>query len=252
MGKLTYPTKVINLPPGKAGPFEVREGFQYAAVCACGFTSTGWPMKKQAESRRKSHEVEHETGEVMPDKAEVEALTPDKFQSAGPRSVSLDDHPLSGFMAITATDILYKFSVSAAAGNTTAGTAAGSLGDQISTTQITLNNLFDDVTGDENAASDVEYRGFFVHNNHGSLTWTAPFAWLSAEVAGGATAAISVDATAASAVGSGSTQMKTIADESTAPATQTFSSPTTKGTGLALSDVPAGNVKGIWVRRTAA
>ena len=64
-------------------------------------------------------------------------------------------------MAITATDILFKFSVVAAAGNTTAGTAATSLGDQISTTQITdatLNNLFDDVSGDENAASDVVAR----------------------------------------------------------------------------------------------
>jgi len=158
-------------------------------------------------------------------------------------------------MAIAGTDILYKFSVAAAAGNTTGGTAAGSLGDQISTTQITdatLNNLFDDVTGDENAASEAEYRGYFVHNNHGSLTWLAPVAWLSAEVAGGAVAAISVDTTAASAVASGSTQMKTIVDENTAPATQSFSSPTTKGTGLALGDLPNGQVKGIWVRRTAA
>jgi len=248
-------SKTIKLPPGKAGPFVVREGYEFAAICSCGFSSTGWPQKKQAELRRKSHENEHETGEEMPDQREVEALTPDKFQGSNAAAPTLDEHPLSGFMAITATDILYKFSVAAAAGNTTAGTAAGSLGDQISTTQITdntLNNLFDDVSGDENAASDVEYRGYFVHNNHGSLTWTAPFAWLSAEVAGGAVAAISVDTTATSAVGSGSTQMKTIADESTAPTSQTFSSPTTKGTGLALSDIPAGSVKGIWVRRTAA
>lgn len=52
-------------------------------------------------------------------------------------------------MAITATDILFKFSVkTGAAGNSTAGTAGGSLGKYISTTQITdntLNNLFDDV-----------------------------------------------------------------------------------------------------------
>lgn len=158
-------------------------------------------------------------------------------------------------MAITATDILFKYSVAAAAGNTTAGTAAGSLGDQISTTTITdatLNNLFDDITGDENAASDVEYRGYFVHNNHATLTWTAPVAWISGEVAGGATGAIAVSGTATSAVGSASAQMETIANESTAPSGPTFSAPTTKGTGLALSDIPAGNVKGIWVRRTAA
>jgi hypothetical protein len=157
-------------------------------------------------------------------------------------------------MAITATDILFKFSVAAAAGDTTAGTAAGSLGDQISTTQIidaTLHNLFDQITGDENAASDVEYRCIFVHNNHGSLTWENVVVWLSAEVAGGASAAISVDTTGVTPKGQASAQAKTVADESTAPATQTFSSPTTKATGLAIGNIPAGSVQAIWVRRSA-
>lgn len=158
-------------------------------------------------------------------------------------------------MAITATDILFKYSVAAAAGDTTAGAAATSLGDQISTTQITdntLGNIFDNVTGDENAASEAEYRGIFVHNNHGSLTWETCVVWISAEVAGGAVAAISVDTTGVTAKGSASAQMKTIANEDTAPATQTFSAPTTKGTGLAIGNIPAGSVQGIWIRRTAA
>jgi hypothetical protein len=158
-------------------------------------------------------------------------------------------------MPIVATDLLLKFSVVAAAGNTTAGTPAGSLGDQISTTQLTdatLNNLFDDVTGDENAANDVEYRGIFVHNAHATLTWIAPVVWISAEVAGGAVAALSVDTTAASAIGSASAQMKQIVDENTAPAAQSFSAPTTKATGLALGDILPGQCKGIWVRRSAA
>lgn len=158
-------------------------------------------------------------------------------------------------MPIAAADILFKFSVAAAAGNTTAGTAAGSLGDQISTTQITdatLHNLFDIVTGDENALSDVEYRCFFVHNAHATLTWENVVAWLNSETAGGASAALSVDTTAASAVGSGSAQAKTVADESTAPATQTFTSPTTKAAGVALGNLAPGEVRAIWVRRTAA
>lgn len=158
-------------------------------------------------------------------------------------------------MAITATDILYKFSVAAAAGDTTAGTAATSLGDQISTTQITdatLHNLFDVVSGDENAASEAEYRGIFVHNNHATLTWENVVVWLSAEVAGGAVAAISVDTTGVTPKGQASAQMKTIADENTAPASQTFSAPTTKGTGLSIGNIAAGSVAGIWVRRTAA
>lgn len=158
-------------------------------------------------------------------------------------------------MAITASDILFKFSVSAAAGDTTAGSAATSLGDQISTTQITdatLGNLFDTITGDENAASDVEYRCFFVHNNHATLTWENVVVWLSSETAGGASAAISVDTTGVTPKGQASAQAKTVADESTAPASQTFTAPTTKGTGLSVGNIPAGSVAALWVRRTAA
>lgn len=158
-------------------------------------------------------------------------------------------------MPIVDTDIKFKYSVAAAAGNTTAGTAAGSLGDQISTTEIadaTLHALFDVVSGDENAASDVEYRCIFVHNAHASLALQNAVVWLSAEVSGGAAAAISVDTTAASAVGAAAAQAKTVADESTAPASQTFSAPTTKGTGLSIGTLNAGQVRAIWVRRTAA
>ena len=54
-------------------------------------------------------------------------------------------------------------------------------------------------------------------------------------------AAISVDTTGVTAKGSASPQMKTIADENTAPATQTFSAPTTKGTGLSIGNIPAGS-----------
>lgn len=252
METLVPPSKVGNLKPGKAAGFDIQEGFGWTAICYCGFVSTGWPTRKQAKLRQQQHENEHATGEEMPDKAEVEALTPKAFRD---QAIQSKEPPLWGEMAIVSTDILYKFSVAAAAGNTTGGTANTSLGDQISTTQITdatLNNLFDDVSGDENAASDVEYRGYFVHNAHATLTWETPVVWLASEVGGGASAAISVDDTAASAIGSASTQMKTIANESTAPATQTFTSPTTKGTGLALSNLPAGQCKGIWVRRTAA
>jgi hypothetical protein len=158
-------------------------------------------------------------------------------------------------MAITATDILFKFSVVAAAGNTTAGTAATSLGDQISTTQLTdatLSNLFDQISGDENAASTVDYRCMFVHNNHGSLTWESVKVWIPSETAGGASTAIGLDPVGVSTLGSGSAQAATIANELTAPAGVTFSAPTTKSAGLAVGNVAAGSVFPIWVRRTAA
>ncbi len=160
-------------------------------------------------------------------------------------------------MAITSADVLFKCSGVAAAGNTTAGTAATSLGDQISTTEITdntLNNLFDDVSGDENAASDVEYRCIFVHNAHASLTWQSVVVWLSAEVSGGATVQIAIDDFAASAIGQASAQADVIADENTAPGAGvgTFSAPVTKGTGLSLGNIAAGYCRAIWVKRSAA
>jgi hypothetical protein len=157
-------------------------------------------------------------------------------------------------MPIGSSDILYKYSVAAAAGDTTAGTAPTSLGDQISTTPIpdaTLNNLFDDVTGDENAASENEYRCYFVHNNHGSLTWQNAVVWVSADPAGGCDIAISVDTTGVTPKGQASAQAKSVATENDPPASQTFSAPTSKATGLSIGNIPAGSVQAIWVRRHA-
>jgi hypothetical protein len=76
--------------------------------------------------------------------------------------------------------------------------------------------------------------------------------YLSAEVAGGASIAIGVDTTAASALGSATAQALTIANETTAPAGVTFSAPTTAAGGISLGSIPVGNVRAVWVRRTAA
>lgn len=159
-------------------------------------------------------------------------------------------------MAITVTDILFKLSIkTGTAGNQNAQPDPNaSLGKYISTTEIvdaSDNNLFDDITGDENAASDVEYRCFFVHNAHATLTWQSPVVWISSEVAGGADAAIAIDGVAASPIGQASAQADEVADESTAPTGETFSAPTAKGTGLALGDLQAGYCRAIWMRRTA-
>lgn len=152
-------------------------------------------------------------------------------------------------MAIVASDIQKRFSVAAAAGDTTAGTAATSLGDQISTTQITdatLNNLFDDVSGAESSAGDIEYRGIFILNNHATLTLQNATITVQSETAGGSSIDIALDNIAVSAKGSGSAQMGTIANEDTAPgAAGAFG----KGP-LTIGDIAPGQVKGVWVRRT--
>lgn len=160
-------------------------------------------------------------------------------------------------MAISSSDIKFKLSIkTGSAGNSQAQSDVDeSLGKYISTTELSgtsLNNLFDDITGDENAASDVEYRCLFIHNSHATLTWLDPKVWIGSETSGGASVAIGIDTTAASTIGASSAQALEVADEGTAPAGVSFSSPTSKATGLSLGDLPAGQCRAIWVRRTAA
>jgi hypothetical protein len=157
--------------------------------------------------------------------------------------------------AIVASEILNKYSVTAAAGNTTVGTAAGSLGKQISTTTVpdaTLNAIFTDLTGAQNAASQVDYSCIFIHNSNAANALQNAVIWLSSEVAGGASIAIGVDPAAASAIAAGTAQAATIASSTTAPAGVTFTSPTTFGTGVSLGSIPSGSCRAVWFRRTAA
>lgn len=146
-------------------------------------------------------------------------------------------------MPITATDIQYR--LSGGAGNADPN---ASLGGIMSTTQITtasLHNLFDQVSGDEAAAGDVEYRGIYVLNNHGTLTWEAVFAWISSQTSSPDTAL----AIALAGEGVNAT-METIANESTAPVGESFTAPASKAAGLSMGDIAAGQRYGIWIRRT--
>lgn len=156
-------------------------------------------------------------------------------------------------MPIVGSDIKFRLSVTAAAGDTTAGTPATSLGDQVATTAITtaqLQNLFDNVSGAEAAAGRIEYRCLFVLNDHATLTLESPVVFINSQTSGGGTIEVGLDTTAISAKGSGSAQAVTVANETTAPSGVTFSSPTT-GSPLSLGgDLAPGQVKGIWLRRT--
>jgi hypothetical protein len=158
--------------------------------------------------------------------------------------------------AIVAGDILFKYSVVAAAGNTTTSTPATSLGDQISTSAWAggaANDLFDDISGAENAASTVDYRCIFIHNNNGANIYQNAVVYLSAEVAGGASIAIAVDNLPASPIAQASAQAAVIGNETTAPTgVGAFSSPITAGTGLSLGNIGIAQCRAIWIRRTAS
>lgn len=160
-------------------------------------------------------------------------------------------------MPIAPADILQKLSTtSGSAGDSTAGTPANSLGKYISTTEITdatLNNLFDDVSGDDNAAEESEYRCYFIHNDHATLTYQNVKAWIDDQVSGGADAEIGIDPTAASAIGAATDQAVEVADEDTAPAGVSFVNEATAGSkanGLDLGDIGPGECRAIWVKRT--
>jgi hypothetical protein len=151
-------------------------------------------------------------------------------------------------MPIANTDIKYRYSVSAAAGDTTAGAANTSLGDQCASngpTTNVVNNVFDDVSSAEATAGDVEYRCLFGLNDHATLTLIGAFLSIQSETAGGAAVQIGLDPTGITAKGASGAQAVTVADENTAPAGVTFSAGP-----LTIGDLAPGQVQAFWIKRT--
>ncbi len=111
------------------------------------------------------------------------------------------------------------------------------------------NNLFDDVSASESGSGDTEYRCFYVENtNAAAKTLESAVIWIDALTSSASTEFdIGLDP---AAIGSDSTT--TITNENTAPIGVTFSRPTTKATGLAIGNIPAGSKKAVWIRRTVS
>jgi len=123
-------------------------------------------------------------------------------------------------MPIVSNELILTYSInSGSAGNSLPSGPGTSLGGYISTTAITdntINNLFPDITGDQNAGYQVDYRCVFLKNTNGSgLALQAAVLWVTGQVAGGANVLIGVDPTAASALGSSSPQAVTIGTSNT-------------------------------------
>ncbi len=147
-------------------------------------------------------------------------------------------------MSIAASDIKYR--LSGGSGNTDPNAALGGVKSSTAITDNTDNNLFDDVTGNEHTAGDIEYRCIYIHNNHGSLTLTSAVVWIQSDTTG-ADSDISIGVGTAAVNGT----EQTVADESTAPSGVSFSdAATSRAAGLALGDIPFGQHKAVWIRRT--
>lgn len=142
-------------------------------------------------------------------------------------------------MAISSTDIQYR--LSGGASNTS---PAASLGGAKSSTSAPA-AIFDDVSSAEAAAGDTEYRCIYVHNGHASLTLIGAVLFILANTPSAST---TVDVGVGTSALNGTEQ--SVADESTAPSGVTFSAAASQAAGIALGDIPAGQSRAAWVRRT--
>lgn len=152
-------------------------------------------------------------------------------------------------MPIASSDIDYHHS-GAASLNAAQEDPNASLGGYRASTQLTNNvdnNLFDDVTGAEHTAGDVEYRCIYIRNAHATLTLTSAVVWIQSDTSG-------ADSDISIAVGTAAINGKEqgpLANESTAPEGVTWSdAATSRATGLSLGDIPAEQHKAVWIRRT--
>lgn len=168
--------------------------------------------------------------------------------------------------AVSPSDVQFFLSApSASAGNAQAGTPGSSFGKYISTTQLSgtaLNNLFPDLTGAQNAASQVDYACLFILNataSGNSMLNTVVWLPSSADVAGGATVTIGLDPAAASTKTTSSVQAAVITASTNAPSgvttwvsnTGTDPSSPSYTNGLQLGTIAPNQCRAIWVKRTA-
>lgn len=144
-------------------------------------------------------------------------------------------------MPIVSGDIIYRLS-----GGASNSDPAASLGGVKSSTPMG-SNLLDDVSSAESAAGDVEYRAFYVHNAHATLTMENAVCWIQANTPSGDT---TLDIGLGTSAVNGTEQ--TVANESTAPSGVTFSAAANEGSAIALGNIPPGEHRAVWVRRTVS
>lgn len=142
-------------------------------------------------------------------------------------------------MPIVSSDIKFRLSGGAANADQNA-----SLGGAKSSTEASA-SLFDNVDSSEAAAGDIEYRCFYVHNAHATLTMLNAKAWIQTNTPSGDTAL---------AMGLGTSALngteQTVAGEGNAPAGVTFSAAADEAGSIALGDIAPGGHRAVWVRRT--
>lgn len=146
-------------------------------------------------------------------------------------------------MAIIAGDI--DFRLSGGAANTDPNASLGGIKSTTEIVAATVQNLFDNVSGAESAAGDVEYRCFYVHNSHATLTLQNAIAFINTDTP-------STDSDIELALGTSAVNgtEQTVANESTAPTGVTWESASGEVNALTIGDIPPGEHKALWLKRT--
>jgi hypothetical protein len=147
-------------------------------------------------------------------------------------------------MTIAATSL--KWYLSGGATNSDPALSIGGAMSSVALSASALNNLFDDVTGDEAATGANEYRLLYFQNiDSDQLGLDNPILWITTQPPGDDDLAIGIAAAGKNAVEAA------IANDYTAPAGVTFSAPATKGAGIALPGAPyvQNDYVGVWFRR---
>jgi hypothetical protein len=149
--------------------------------------------------------------------------------------------------------VVPKMYLSGGATNADPSLSIGGAKSSVAVSASKLNNLFDDISGDEAAAGHVDYRMVYVENG-GDTDWVDPVAWLgyqprspdSPYTENGATVKFGMADAGKNA------EEAAIADDTTAPDDVSFDDPSTKLTGTALPtpDYEAGDYIGIWIEYT--
>lgn len=145
-------------------------------------------------------------------------------------------------MSIITADFSRRLSGGAAnaSGNASIGGAKSSVA-----FPSTIDGLFDAVSAAEALAGRIEYRCFYLHNANAADAMIAARVWISTQTPlAGTVLAIGLGAAALNGTETA------IANETTAPAGVTFSEPADAASGIALGNIPAGQHRAIWLRRT--
>ena len=142
-------------------------------------------------------------------------------------------------MTVSTADIQYRLSGGAANSSPSA-----SLGGVKSTATASV-DVFDSVSSTEAGAGRVEYRCVYVHNNNATDSLNNAYAWINSNTPS-TTTDINIG------LGSSATNAteQTVSNETTAPIGVTFSAAASKGAGLNLGSIPAGQGRAVWIRRT--